>query len=223
MTPATSSSETHGGKLPAHVPPFATRACSLPASAACRSIPTPTRHPQPQKALPITQQYWFKYNVWVLIISYVGNYFWTHYFYNLLHATYSMPSWFLNKVPIAMFLMTHGYFCFYFVFSTVCVPSYDYELCIRPATRRLPAKRLSQTALRVFWRSSMYRQAGSFLRLTQSAVVVLALAVFTAFMEAWTISAVCAAGCSSWAQAAVLWCAPPLPGWPIPTVPILRD
>ena len=37
-------------------------------------------------------------NVWIAIFSFVGNYFWTHYFYRLLGASYTFPSWRLNDV-----------------------------------------------------------------------------------------------------------------------------
>lgn len=37
-------------------------------------------------------------NVWIFIFGFVGNYFWTHYFYTVLGATYSFPSYKLNHV-----------------------------------------------------------------------------------------------------------------------------
>jgi hypothetical protein len=37
-------------------------------------------------------------NVWIAIFSFIGNYFWTHYFYSLLGASYTFPSWRLNDV-----------------------------------------------------------------------------------------------------------------------------
>jgi cycloeucalenol cycloisomerase len=36
--------------------------------------------------------------VWIAIFSFVGNYFWTHYFFQLLGAAYTFPSWRLNDV-----------------------------------------------------------------------------------------------------------------------------
>ena len=50
---------------------------------------------------PWTQKYWVKANVWLAIYSFVGNYFWTHYFYRLLGAAYTFPSWRLNDVSTA--------------------------------------------------------------------------------------------------------------------------
>lgn len=53
------------------------------------------------KKLPITQQYWLKANLWILLFNFVGNYFWTHYFFVLLGAKYTFPiTWELNKVRI---------------------------------------------------------------------------------------------------------------------------
>ena len=37
-------------------------------------------------------------NVWIAVFGYVGNYFWTHYFFELLGASYTMKSHRLNKV-----------------------------------------------------------------------------------------------------------------------------
>ena len=37
-------------------------------------------------------------NVWIAIFSFIGNYFWTHYFYKILGATYTFPAHRLNDV-----------------------------------------------------------------------------------------------------------------------------
>jgi len=37
-------------------------------------------------------------NVWMAIFGFIGNYFWTHYFFNLLGAAYTLPSHKLNGV-----------------------------------------------------------------------------------------------------------------------------
>jgi cycloeucalenol cycloisomerase len=51
----------------------------------------------------------FRVNVWVAILSFVGNHFITHYFYTILGMRYTVPvgPWSLNGVPLVMFLMTH--------------------------------------------------------------------------------------------------------------------
>ncbi len=36
--------------------------------------------------------------MWIAVFSYIGNYFWTHYFFKLLGAAYTMPSPKLNDV-----------------------------------------------------------------------------------------------------------------------------
>lgn len=37
-------------------------------------------------------------SLWMIIFSYVGNYFWTHYFFTVLGASYTFPSWKMNNV-----------------------------------------------------------------------------------------------------------------------------
>lgn len=41
-------------------------------------------------------------NVWQAIFGFIGNYFWTHYFFNLLGAAYTLPSHKLNGVSWRM-------------------------------------------------------------------------------------------------------------------------
>ena len=47
-------------------------------------------------------------NVWIAIFSYIGNYFWTHYFYKLLGASYTFPSWDLNEVAGPKCVLAQG-------------------------------------------------------------------------------------------------------------------
>lgn len=42
---------------------------------------------------PVLERYAFKANVWLAIYSHIGNYWYTHYFYTVLKAKYTMPSW----------------------------------------------------------------------------------------------------------------------------------
>ena len=37
-------------------------------------------------------------NIWIAIFSFIGNYFWTHYFYTLLGASYTFKAHELNGV-----------------------------------------------------------------------------------------------------------------------------
>jgi len=41
-------------------------------------------------------------NLWIIVFSYVGNYFWTHYFFKVLGASYTFPSWKMNNVSTAL-------------------------------------------------------------------------------------------------------------------------
>ena len=72
-------------------------------------------------ARPLHDRYWLKANVWIAIFSFIGNYFWTHYFYRLLGADYTFPAHRINNVPITLFLMTHAYFCLYHTISNFMI------------------------------------------------------------------------------------------------------
>eukprot|EP01052_Picozoa_sp_SAG31_P031518 SAG31_NODE_3346_length_4376_cov_3.801496_4_plen_282_part_00 len=66
-----------------------------------------------EQHLPMSARYCAKANMWLVIFSFVGNWFYTHYFYSVLGASYTMPAHDLNGVPVAMFFATHFYFSFY--------------------------------------------------------------------------------------------------------------
>jgi cycloeucalenol cycloisomerase len=118
--------------------------------------------PAAEAARPWWSRNWVKANAWIAVISYVGNYFWTHYFFTLLGADYTFPSWRINHVPIAMFLATHAYFCTYHTLTTM--------------------------ALRRWWTSGVYtRGLPAWLRTASTWALVAVLAWFTAFLEAFTI------------------------------------
>lgn len=72
-----------------------------------------------EKHLPLIQRYSFKANVWIAIFSFVGNYWYTHYFYSVLKASYTFPAHRLNDVPIALFFATHFYFMTYHTLSNI--------------------------------------------------------------------------------------------------------
>ena len=61
--------------------------------------------------------YILKANVWIAVFSFIGNYWYTHYFYGVLKADYTFEAHRLNDVPIALYFMTHAYFMFYHVLS----------------------------------------------------------------------------------------------------------
>lgn len=71
------------------------------------------------KGKNLKDRYWVKANLWIVIFSYVGNYFWTHYFFTVLGASYTFPSWRMNNVPHTTFLLTHVCFLFYHMISNM--------------------------------------------------------------------------------------------------------
>jgi cycloeucalenol cycloisomerase len=112
----------------------------------------------PDAKRPFFERYSTKANLWLFVYSFIGNYWYTHYFYSVLNASYTMPSTRLNNVPIAFFFATHFYFSSYHVFSNTCL-------------RKI--KTTYQTGLK---RKVLY------------IFTVLFLSYFTAFMETLTIS-----------------------------------
>lgn len=132
--------------------------------------------------LAIHQRYTTKANVYIWVISYIGNYLWTHYFYTVLHCSYTLPAepYVLNSVPFALYLITHGYFHFYHTISNML--------------------------LRVYWRTvgegqTLYYHSGGdsqhrrkptlltpVLALVGVSLLVFTFSYVTAFMEAWTIA-----------------------------------
>eukprot|EP00887_Chlorella_sp_A99_P005552 scaffold1.g5552.t1 len=139
------------------------------AATPCVVLP-PLLAPRAERGKPWAQRYWVKANLWIAIFSFIGNYFWTHYFYRLLGASYTFPAHNLNQarashqphslVPITLFLMTHAYFCLYHALS---------NLIIRRARAAAAA-------------------AGPAAQAAAEAAVVLALAYATAYGETLTIA-----------------------------------
>mmetsp|Transcript_32187 Transcript_32187/g.78210 ORF Transcript_32187/g.78210 Transcript_32187/m.78210 type:complete len:305 (+) Transcript_32187:58-972(+) len=113
----------------------------------------------PDAKRPLFERYSFKANVWIAVYSFIGNYWYTHYFYSVLKAKYTMPAHRLNNVPIALFFATHFYFSTYHTFS---------NLMLRKVV-------------------TSYQKG--FLRSLLFVSVVLCFSYFTAFMETLTISA----------------------------------
>ena len=73
----------------------------------------------PDGKRPLCKRYSFKANLWIAVFSFIGNYWYTHYFYSVLKAKYTMPAHRLNDVPIAFFFATHFYFSTYHLLSNV--------------------------------------------------------------------------------------------------------
>lgn len=129
--------------------PFLLQPILLP-SAGCAS---------PDARRPLLERYSTKANLWIAVYSFIGNYWYTHYFYSVLKAKYTMPAHRLNNVPIALYFATHFYFSTYHAFSNLMLRyvSTSYQ------------KNISRSILFVS--------------------VVLCFSYFTAFMETLTISA----------------------------------
>jgi cycloeucalenol cycloisomerase len=109
---------------------------------------------------PLAEKYWVKANVWIGLFSFIGNYFWTHYFYDVLGAKYTFPAHRLNNVPITLFFMTHAYFCLYHALANVVI-------------------RRTRAAVRF---------AGPTAQLVAEACLIFVLAYATAFAETLTIA-----------------------------------
>eukprot|EP01024_Parvocaulis_polyphysoides_P064674 TRINITY_DN7528_c0_g2_i2.p1 TRINITY_DN7528_c0_g2~~TRINITY_DN7528_c0_g2_i2.p1 ORF type:complete len:288 (+),score=29.47 TRINITY_DN7528_c0_g2_i2:207-1070(+) len=109
---------------------------------------------------PWYDRFWVKANLWIAIYSYIGNYFWTHYFYKILGAAYTMKAWRFNEVPIVMYCMTHAYFCFYHALSNVLI-------------RRVQTRT---------------QKMGKIVQFFVVSNLIFSLAYVTAFMETFTIS-----------------------------------
>ena len=71
--------------------------------------------------LPLSRRYTTKANCYIAILAFIGNYLWTHYFYTVLHATYTFQAHRLNDVPFALYLITHSYFHLYHVLSSLLI------------------------------------------------------------------------------------------------------
>ncbi|XP_065873389.1 cycloeucalenol cycloisomerase [Euphorbia lathyris] len=78
-------------------------------------------------------RYWIKASLWIGIFSYVGNYFWTHYFFTVLGASYTFPSWKMNDVPHTTFLLAHVCFLFYHVASNMTLRRLRHAIAHLPA------------------------------------------------------------------------------------------
>eukprot|EP00611_Tribonema_gayanum_P014315 TRINITY_DN2565_c0_g1_i2.p1 TRINITY_DN2565_c0_g1~~TRINITY_DN2565_c0_g1_i2.p1 ORF type:complete len:319 (-),score=71.65 TRINITY_DN2565_c0_g1_i2:763-1719(-) len=111
------------------------------------------------KKLPLLERFGVRANLWMAIYSFIGNYWYTHYFYCVLRASYSMPCWRLNDVPIQLYFATFFYFCFYHSLSNL-------------ALRKVVTTYVHNAARSVFL-----------------VALVLAMSYFVAFMETLTISA----------------------------------
>nr|ACJ04083.1 cyclopropyl isomerase [Solanum lycopersicum] len=77
-------------------------------------------------------RYWVKANLWIAIFTYVGNYFWTHYFFTVLGASYTFPSWKMNNVPHTTFLLAHVCSLFYHVSANMTLRRLQHAIADLP-------------------------------------------------------------------------------------------
>ncbi len=81
------------------------------------------RPPESERGLPLSRRTSFRLNVFLFILSWVGNYAFSEFFFDLLGMRYFWPTtWNLDsallgrgngKVPFALYLLTHAYFATY--------------------------------------------------------------------------------------------------------------
>ena len=151
-----------------HLPPHAQRCnewgyMAIGVAMAAPCVAVPLLFPGAADAgTSLASRYWVKATVWVAIFSHIGNYFWTHYFYRLLGASYTFKAHRLNDVPVCLYLMTHAYFVFYHALANV--------------------------AIRCARRSVARRGGGALAQGVATAAVVVSLAYATAYGETATIA-----------------------------------
>ncbi|KAL0786676.1 hypothetical protein Bca101_002922 [Brassica carinata] len=118
------------------------------------------------RSLPWKDRYWVKASFFSSLSQsqshpYVGNYFWTHYFFQVLGASYTFPSWKMNnvistkprlcpplscfrelimacvqQVPHTTFFMTHACFLFYHVASNITLRRLRHSIAGLPDSLR---------------------------------------------------------------------------------------
>ena len=74
-------------------------------------------------ATPWTRSYWLKFNLWIFIFVWIGTYFLTHYFFDVLGMRYAFPTRLTldaalvgrgdGTVPLFMYPLTQAYFISY--------------------------------------------------------------------------------------------------------------
>lgn len=81
------------------------------------------------RAVPWHQSYWFKFNVWIFLFVFVGTYFLTHYFFDVLGMRYAFPTGWNGgaalvgrarpEIPLFLYPLTQAYFVTYHVVMLV--------------------------------------------------------------------------------------------------------
>lgn len=99
------------------------------------------------------RRYTFKANLWMAAFNFVGNYFWTHYFFALLGAKYTFPInySYLNRVPIVCYLLTQAYFQTYHVVTNLFLRFIKRRFETSNTWFRIAAMSLAIGAISIFW------------------------------------------------------------------------
>jgi cycloeucalenol cycloisomerase len=82
------------------------------------------------RTTPWRESYWFKFNLWILVYSAIGSYFFSEYFFDVLGMVYNFPHlhWTFDSVmlgsgkqvvPIIMYLSAHYFFVTYHTTAVV--------------------------------------------------------------------------------------------------------
>ena len=80
----------------------------------------------------LRERYWFKFNLWIAVFTFVASYFWTEYFFDVLKMNYNFPHLRLNldavllgsgrqRVPLMMYFHAHYFFITYHTASIVTI------------------------------------------------------------------------------------------------------
>ena len=128
------------------------------------------------RATPWHQSYWFKFNLWIFLFVFVGTYFLTHYFFDVLGMRYAFPTHYSGgaalvgrtraEIPLFMYPLTQAYFVTYHVALLVALRRVRGLLGV---PERAP--------------SNMSNKTLSWARRLAVAVVMVALAYAVAFAE----------------------------------------
>ncbi|KAJ1261454.1 hypothetical protein BS78_09G030600 [Paspalum vaginatum] len=102
----------------------------------CLGVVVPFKLYEADSIRNVKDRYWAKANLWIVIFSYVGNYFLTHYFFTVLGASYTFPSWRMNNVPHMTFLLAHVCFLFYHMASNMTLRRLRHSTAHLPQTIR---------------------------------------------------------------------------------------
>ena len=64
------------------------------------------KNSEPSAAVPWHGRYWFKFNLWIAVFTFVASYFWTEYFFDVLRMNYNFPhlTWNLDAVLLGVHL-----------------------------------------------------------------------------------------------------------------------